>query len=80
MELRDSTKKFLDALATLCEIYGVTKISPDENDGVRFVIDNGVIAAEYCKTFDGEGVFYGVRETGYAVEYRPENGVKDNDD
>lgn len=78
MELRDSTKRFLDALATLCEIYGVTKVCGDEDGGAKFVIGNGVVVAEYCKPVNADGQFYGIREATYANEYRPEIGGEDN--
>lgn len=78
MELRDSTKRFLDALATLCEIYGVTKICGDEDGGAKFMIGNSVVEVEYCKPANAYGQFYGIRESAYATEYRPEIGGEDN--
>lgn len=78
MELRDSTKGFLNALATLCKIYGVTKICGDEDGGAKFVIGNGVVVAEYCKPVNDYGQFYGIRESAYETEYRPEIGGEDN--
>ena len=75
MELRDSTKGFLNALATLCKIYGVTKICGDEDGGAKFVIGNSVVEVEYCKPVNQ---FYGIREATYASEYRPEIGEEDN--
>ena len=78
MELRDSTKGFLNALATLCKIYGVTKICGGEDGAAKFVIGNASVTAEYCISVKGKGVFFGVREAAYASEYAPETGGTEN--
>jgi len=72
MDLHDSSKKFLDALFALCEIYGVTRIKGGEDGSALFVLNNSEVMFEYCKPVASNGIFYGLKETNYAVEYHPE--------
>ena len=77
MDLHDSSKKFLDALSTLCEIYGVTLIKGGEYGSALFVLNGSEVMFEYRKPVESNGIFYGLKETNYAVEYQPEEGNQD---
>lgn len=72
MKSREEVKKFLDALGTLCGIYGVTSIKTGDNGDVRFSFDNSYVEAEYHKPYGECGKFFGVREVFYTSEYQPE--------
>lgn len=77
MDLHDSSKKFLNALSTLCEIYGVSRIKGGEDGSVLFVLNNSEVMFEYYKPVESNGIFYGLKETNYAVEYHPEEENQD---
>ena len=71
MELRENTRKFLDGLARLCQIYGVDVITA-EGDEVKVVMDNSCVTVSFMQLKDG--VCSGIDETIFAPTYYAELG------
>lgn len=71
MELKENTRKFLDALAQICQIYGVDVITA-KDDEVKVVMDNSLTTVSFMQLKGGK--YSGVEESKFTPTYHAELG------
>lgn len=71
MELKENTRKFLDTLAQICQIYGVDVITA-KDDEVKVVMDNSLTTVSFMQLKGGK--YSGVEESKFMPTYYAELG------